>query len=126
MPNPLAAESARFPFDTILIANRGEIAVRVIRACRDLGLRSVAVYSDADRLATHVRLADDAVHIGPAMASASYLNIERIIAAARASRRGRDPSRLRLSFGKRRIRARLRRCWHRLHRAARLGANGAG
>ncbi len=88
MPNPLAAESARFPFDTILIANRGEIAVRVIRACRDLGLRSVAVYSDADRLATHVRLADEAVHIGPATASASYLNIERIIDAAKQTGAG--------------------------------------
>ena len=88
MPNPLAAESARFPFHTILIANRGEIAIRIIRACRDLGLRSVAVYSDADRLATHVRLADVAVPIGPAQASASYLNIERIIDAARQTGAG--------------------------------------
>lgn len=88
MPNPLAAESASFPFHTILIANRGEIAVRIIRACRDLGLRSVAVYSEADRLATHVRLADVAVPIGPAAASASYLNIERIIDAARKTGAG--------------------------------------
>jgi acetyl-CoA carboxylase biotin carboxylase subunit len=88
MPNPLAEESARFPFDTVLIANRGEIAVRIIRACRDLGLRSVAVFSDADRLATHVRLADEAVHIGPAPASASYLNITRIIDAARQTGAG--------------------------------------
>jgi acetyl-CoA carboxylase biotin carboxylase subunit len=88
MPNPLAAESANFPFDTVLIANRGEIAVRIIRACRDLGLRSVAVFSDADRLATHVRLADEAVNIGPAVASASYLNIERIIAAAKQTGAG--------------------------------------
>ncbi|MBA3823593.1 MAG: acetyl-CoA carboxylase biotin carboxylase subunit [Ktedonobacterales bacterium] len=88
MPNPLAAEGARFPFDAVLIANRGEIAVRIIRACRDLGLRSVAVYSDADRNAIHVRLADSAIHIGPAPANASYLNIPRIIDAAKQSGAG--------------------------------------
>jgi 3-methylcrotonyl-CoA carboxylase alpha subunit len=66
----------------ILIANRGEIAVRVIRACRQLGLRSVAVYSDADQGALHPRLADEAVCIGPASPSESYLNIPNILAAA--------------------------------------------
>src|ERR1043165_4039478 len=70
-------------FKKILIANRGEIAVRVIRACRELGIRSVAVYSDVDRAALHVRMADEAVHIGPAPSSQSYLLIDRIIEAAR-------------------------------------------
>ena len=67
----------------ILIANRGEIAVRVIRACRDLGIPTVAVYSDADRAALHVRFADEAVHIGPPPVRDSYLRIEQIIAAAK-------------------------------------------
>ena len=73
------------PFNRILIANRGEIAVRVIRACRELGIESVAVYSDADTRALHVALADQAVRIGPAPASESYLSIDAIIAAARSS-----------------------------------------
>ena len=77
-----------FPFDTVLIANRGEIALRVIRACRDLGLKSVAVYSDADRTATHVRMADAAIHIGPAPASESYLSIPKILDAARQAGAG--------------------------------------
>jgi acetyl-CoA carboxylase biotin carboxylase subunit len=69
-------------FKKILIANRGEIALRVIRACRELGIATVAVYSDADRESLHVRFADDDVCIGPAPARDSYLNIPRIIAAA--------------------------------------------
>ncbi|MCY7419452.1 MAG: ATP-grasp domain-containing protein, partial [Chloroflexi bacterium] len=70
------------PFRRLLIANRGEIALRIIRACRELGVETVAVYSDADAEALHVRAADVAVHIGPAPASQSYLVAERIIAAA--------------------------------------------
>lgn len=69
-------------FRKVLIANRGEIALRVIRACRELGMRTVAVYSEADRESLHVRFADEDVCIGPPQARESYLNIPRIIAAA--------------------------------------------
>lgn len=68
-------------FNKILIANRGEIAVRIIRACRELGIKTVAVYSEADREALHTLLADEAVCIGPAPSAESYLNMERIITA---------------------------------------------
>lgn len=73
------------PFGTVLIANRGEIACRVIRTLRTLGIRSVAVYSDADRDAKHVTDADSAIRIGPASAAKSYLDIDAVIGAARAS-----------------------------------------
>ncbi|QEL23375.1 ATP-grasp domain-containing protein [Bosea sp. F3-2] len=69
-------------FNTLLIANRGEIACRIIRTCRKLGIRTVAVHSEADKDALHVRLADTAVHIGPAPARDSYLRADRIIDAA--------------------------------------------
>ncbi|MBM4334128.1 MAG: acetyl-CoA carboxylase biotin carboxylase subunit [Deltaproteobacteria bacterium] len=72
-------------FSKILIANRGEIAVRIIRACKELGIQTVAVYSEADQISLHVRLADEKRCIGPAMSSKSYLNIENIIAAAKAA-----------------------------------------
>ncbi len=70
-------------FRKVLIANRGEIAVRVIRTLREMGIGSVAVFSDADREALHVRMADQAVHIGPPQARESYLSIDRILAAAK-------------------------------------------
>ncbi|MFZ5475349.1 MAG: acetyl-CoA carboxylase biotin carboxylase subunit [Myxococcota bacterium] len=73
-------------FRKVLIANRGEIAMRVIRACRELGIRTVAVYSEADRQAAHVRFADEAVCIGPPQARQSYLNIPAVISAADITR----------------------------------------
>jgi acetyl-CoA carboxylase biotin carboxylase subunit len=72
-------------FSRILIANRGEIAVRVIRACREMGIESVAVYSDADAKALHTALADRRVRIGPAAAAESYLSVDAIMSAARAT-----------------------------------------
>jgi acetyl-CoA carboxylase biotin carboxylase subunit len=73
------------PIRRILVANRGEIAVRVMRTCKERGLETVAVYSDVDRLALHVQLADAAIHIGPAPAARSYLVIEKILDACRQS-----------------------------------------
>ncbi len=72
-------------FSRILIANRGEIAVRIVRACRELDIQTVAIYSDADADALHVRLADAAVRVGPAAARESYLNVAAVVAAARSS-----------------------------------------
>jgi len=72
-------------FSSVLIANRGEIACRIIRTAKDMGLRTIAVYSDADKDALHVSMADEAVHIGSTPAAQSYLNIENVLAAAKSS-----------------------------------------
>ena len=69
-------------FKKILIANRGEIALRVLRACRELGIKTVAVHSDVDESAMHVRMADESICLGPANAQSSYLNIPAIITTA--------------------------------------------
>ena len=81
-------------FSKILIANRGEIAVRIIRACKEMGISTVAVFSEADREALHVSLADESVCIGPAPVQESYLNMTAIISAAVGHRGGGHPPRL--------------------------------
>jgi len=80
------------PFGKILVANRGEIAVRVIRACREMGIATVAVFSEADRAALHVRMADEARPIGPAPSRESYLRIDRILEADELHKRGGYPN----------------------------------
>ena len=69
-------------FKRILVANRGEIALRVMRACREMGIETVAIFSEADRGAAYLDLADEAICVGPAKAAASYLKIDRVISAA--------------------------------------------
>ncbi len=106
-------------FKRILIANRGEIALRVIRACRELGIESVVVYSKADANAPWLDLADDAICIGPAPSAKSYLNIPNIISGGRDRRRRRDPPRLRVPLGERALRRDLPLEQHRVHRPER-------
>src|SRR5260370_29475779 len=82
--SPPHMEESLFPkFGKVLVANRGEIAVRIIRALRDMNIRSVAVFSDADRAALHVRMVDEAEHIGPSPSPESYLRIDRLLEAAK-------------------------------------------
>lgn len=85
-------------FDKVLIANRGAIACRVIRTLKKLGIQSVAVYSEADRDSLHVTLADEAIYIGDAPASQSYLNVDKILEVAKQNRCECHPSRLRFSI----------------------------
>ena len=94
-------------FKSVLIANRGEIACRIARTARRLGLRTIAVYSEADTHALHVRLCDEAHAIGGFTAAQSYLSIDKLIAMAKAARRGMHSSGLWLSFGERRFRTSL-------------------
>jgi acetyl-CoA carboxylase, biotin carboxylase subunit len=81
----MAANLLTQKFDKLLVANRGEIAVRIIRACHELGIRTVAVYSDADRNAPHVRYADEAYHIGASPSAESYLRVDKLIEVAKKS-----------------------------------------
>ena len=114
------------PFSKVLVANRGEIAIRVFRTLRELGIGTVAVYSEADRGSLHVEYADEAFLIGPPPAAESYLRTDRILETAQRARRGSDPPRLRLPRRERGVRARVRGSGHRLGRAAAGGDRGHG
>ena len=105
--------------DKIVIANRGEIALRILRACRELGIKTVAVHSTADCNLKHVLLADESVCIGPPPSQDSYLNMPAIISAAEVTDCGGDPSGLRLPVRKRGFRRARREERLHLHRPAR-------
>ena len=111
-PIRASASSGCDMFKRLLIANRGEIACRIMRTARRMGIETVAVYSDADRDALHVRTADRAVRIGPAPARDSYLRIDAMVDAVATERRRRGSSRLRISRRERRLRGRVQ---HRVH-----------
>lgn len=104
-------------FDKILIANRGEIACRIIRTCKRLGIRTVAVYSDADATALHVRFADEAVRIGPAPVRESYLSIDAIVEAARSTGARAIHPGYGLLSEKEAFSTRCNRGWDRVHRS---------
>ena len=101
----------------LMIANRGEIAVRIIRTCRELGIETVAVYSTADRDALHVKLADKAVCIGPAKSAQSYLSVSALITTRGAHRMRGDSPRRRFSFRERRLCPRGKKSRHHLDRS---------
>src|SRR6185503_1643214 len=103
-------------FKKILIANRGEVAMRIIFACRELGIKTVAVYSEADEHSLHVRFADEAVCIGPARSADSYLNVPAVISAAEITRADAIHP-LRVPLGKRVPGGSLRGPPHQVHRS---------
>ena len=113
-------------FKKILIANRGEIALRVIRTCREMGIKTVAVYSTADKESLHVRFADEAVCIGPPPSKDSYLNMVADHRCGGDHQRGRDPSGLRIPERERQVQQALPAARHQVHRRAARADRGHG